>query len=566
MKRNLSSLIISLLAVICLNISPLHAQTSANSEGLSIKAGVGLTSFYGDLGAPGFEVLKNTKSGFAGGIVKMFTPALGIQVQYFAGNLYSLRTDLAQYFTGTVQEISLSARVYPIMLVNSNFSGRLSPYVRGGIATTGFRSVRRDEATNTVFLPTYGFATDGGTPTSRENALSIPISLGLEYKLTDKISIEAEHSLSVTNTDIMDAFIGNAVGNDMFGFTQIGVKFTFNPTSSLEPREKKTLSGRTKSQANKRNPKSRESKTKDENNNLNEILEIGTPIESVIPSVQNIFVESTIPEKPSAGITFEVQIRINKGDYKGPAILTQIYPDGFTALESDIGYSTFSFVNQKVRIIWENMPVDSIINYSYHVRPSELVVGSHTINGNFEYKQPDSPKLIQFANYLFVDNTVETDMDAKILRLLDDDKKVKQVSTENIVQKEEVDLYDLQLEDLLNKYGSEKAISTRSDTPKTTGKNIVQHQVLPGIEYRVQFGAFRSQPEAARIVSKYNISENISEDYHQGWYKYTVGSCKTYEEASIYRDKFNQRTKIWSSFIVAYKNGKRLSNLREALK
>ncbi|MEA1877297.1 MAG: hypothetical protein U9N86_10575 [Bacteroidota bacterium] len=565
MKRNLFSLCFITLAIISLSMNQLKAQAPSFFDGFSLKAGGGLTTFYGELGAPGLSVLKYTKAGFAGSAIKMFTPALGIQVNYLTGNLYSFRADLAQYFIGSVQEISLSARVEPLLFFNRSYSGKLHPYFRGGIGTTGFRAVRRDQNTNTVFLPTYGYATDGITKVARENALSIPLSVGLGYQLSNRIAIELEQSISLTNTDIMDAVVGTAASNDMFGFTQIGLKFTFGSIPSGEPKE--TISPAVKSGTGKvrRSKKPTKDRSKrDDDYYVTDPASEDSQLKQIPVPITNIFVESTIPDKPVSGKTFEVNIRINKSDYEGPAILTQVYPDGFTALESQISYSRFSFINQKVRIIWDNMPEDSIITYTYHVRPGEMVHGSHTINGGFEYRLPDGPKLIQFANYIYVDNRIESDMDARILKLLGEDVgEADQESEKNIAQLEKERDLELQIEDLLRKYGNQPSKQVVENDPDI---KITKHQAIQGVEFRIQCGAFRVQTEGQRIVRRYNITEPVSEDYHNGLYKYTVGSFATYNEAASYRDKFIQRSKIWTAFIVAYENGKRLNSLNQAYK
>jgi len=551
-------------------MNQLKAQTPSVFDGFSIKAGGGLTTFYGELGAPGLSVLKYTKAGFAGSAIKMFSPALGIQVNFLSGSLYSFRADLAQYFNGSVQELSLSARIEPIPLLNPSYSGKLKPYFRGGIGATGFRAVRRDQNTNTVFLPTYGYDTDGLTKITRENALSIPLAVGLGYQLSKRIAIELEQSISLTNTDVMDAVVGTAASNDMFGFTQIGLKFTFGSTLPAEPKERTSLTDNTvtnKDKKSKRQAKTRNKREKDIK--VDEPVVIKTKKDQLSIPVSNIFIESTIPEKPVSGKTFEVKIRINKSDYEGPAILTQVYPDGFTALESQIGYSRFSFINQKVRIIWDQMPKDSIITYTYQVRPEEMVHGSHTINGGFEYKLQDGPKMIHFANYIFVDNRIESDMDARILKLLGEDVKVADETEKNNAQLEKEKNLELQIEDLLRKYGSEpnkQAITKDANTSSGTGTKIIKHEVIQGVEFRIQIGAFRYQKDGQKNIRKYSITEPVTEDYHNGLYKYTVGSFATYNEAAKYRDSFIQRSRIWTAFIVAYENGKRLNSLNQAFK
>jgi len=103
--------------------------------------------------------------------------------------------------------------------------------------------------------------------------------------------------------------------------------------------------------------------------------------------------------------------------------------------------------------------------------------------------------------------------------------------------------------------------------PAETGGNIQKARTVQGVEFRIQCGAFRDNRQApSELAAKYGITELIQEEYIDGWYKYTVGSFRTYEEAGKFRDAFIKRTKILAAFIVAYRDGKRLANINDALR
>lgn len=564
MKRNWVSLTIACMALISLSHSSVKAQSPAFTEGLSLRLGGGLTTFYGDLGATGLSVYGNSKAGFSASVIKMMRPGAGIQVQYFAGNMYSLRPDLSQYFGGTLQEIGLFGRIEPFILFKPSFSGNLSPFLRAGLASIGFRSVRRDQGTNTVYLPAFGYATDGVTEINRERALAIPLAFGLSYRLNNKLSLELEHSFDITNTDFIDATVGSTASNDVFGFTQIGLKYTIKPTAPREVIEKPAREKPVSTRSKTKNSSGKPAKTKTKTKTMEDPLDTPTIPEIKPVELAKIYVEALIPENLVAGKVFEVSLRINKGSYSGPAILTQSFPQGFTAIESQLGFARFSFVNQTVRIIWEKIPADSIIYYSYHVRPSEALYGSSTINGGLEYQDPDGIKTIQFTNYVNVDNPIETDMDAKIMELLGEGPaKTNQSGTGNQTIKE--DDYALKVEELLNRYGSDSKNPTKTNQ-SNQNITIKEHKSVSGLEFRVQCGAFSSRKDGQKIISKSIIGDEVWEEYHNGLYKYTVGSFKTYEEALRFRDQFIQKSKIWTAFIVGYQNGVRLKTLSQVLK
>ncbi len=86
----------------------------------------------------------------------------------------------------------------------------------------------------------------------------------------------------------------------------------------------------------------------------------------------------------------------------------------------------------------------------------------------------------------------------------------------------------------------------------------------PGLlEYRVQIRARINQPIAKSFLEKrYNIpAYDIKEDMHNGYYIYTVGSYRTYEEAASNRNRIRRENGVGDAFVVAFQYGKRLNKL-----
>jgi hypothetical protein len=72
--------------------------------------------------------------------------------------------------------------------------------------------------------------------------------------------------------------------------------------------------------------------------------------------------------------------------------------------------------------------------------------------------------------------------------------------------------------------------------------------------YKIQILASREKLDRMDIQKIYSGKENISENFEDTWYKYTLGNFKTYKEAKVLRDRIH----VEGSFIVAYLNGKRI--------
>jgi hypothetical protein len=473
-------------------------------DGFSIRVNPGSMVYYGDLSTNNLNLPKrlatNSKFGVSTGIIKQFSPFFGIQAQFAAGSLYNSAADNT-YFAGSLTEFSLSARFDPIKLVkNRNFS--ISPYFSIGVASFGYRSVRRVQDTNLVLLPNFGYNPDGVTNSRKETAMSMPLALGISYKILPYLNLELEHSLRLTNTDLLDCFKGQGTANDLYSITSIGVRYAIP-----------SRSGRNAASATESIPflPVKKDRSAEAANSATQEM--------------NIFVDCDIPEIVKAGETVDVKLRINKGPYTGPAKITQKLPAGFSAIENSKYTNSFLFSPPNVIIEWRQIPADSSVTYDYRIEAGKLVNGSQTITGRFEFYEAGGTRTIRFNKTIYVDNLAALEG---------------------------------------------KAVAETRNEPEViqgTRGNIRPAQAKPGIEFRIQCGAFRENNQAdVDLAAKHRITEVIQEEYTDGWYKYTVGSFTSYEEAARYRDSFIERTGILSCFLVAYRDGRRLANISEALK
>jgi hypothetical protein len=335
--------------------------------------------------------------------------------------------------------------------------------------------------------------------------MSMPLAIGVSFKLLPFLHLEIEHGVRMTNTDLLDCFKGPGTSNDLYSLTSVGVRLSIpDRRNGAIPAPPKVTSSQSDQQ--------------------NDFLTSDAPD-------LNLFIDCDIPETIKPGETFVVKLRINKGKYSGQAKIIQKLPDGFKATENSRYSNSFLFSNQNVIIEWRQMPADSSVIYDYSVVAVNSVSGSQTIIGRFEYSDPDGSKTIRFNKTLFVDSKTDSGQT--------DPFNKQEISSDN------------------------KGIPAN----KNTGSVIRQREPLAGIEFRVQCGAFRENDQAdTQLARKHNITEIIQEEQTDGWFKYTIGSFRTYEDAVRYRDSFIERTGIESAFIVAYKDGRRLTHISEAFK
>lgn len=98
------------------------------------------------------------------------------------------------------------------------------------------------------------------------------------------------------------------------------------------------------------------------------------------------------PESVKAGDEFTVEITISKGTISGFAKFQQDLPEGFTASNGEAKGGSFTFSDQKVKIIWMSLPPDAEFKVTYKVKVANNVSGDFTFNGNFSYLENNDKK------------------------------------------------------------------------------------------------------------------------------------------------------------------------------
>lgn len=82
------------------------------------------------------------------------------------------------------------------------------------------------------------------------------------------------------------------------------------------------------------------------------------------------------------------------------------------------------------------------------------------------------------------------------------------------------------------------------------------------ITYRVQISAAYQNPiPIDLLLKKFAIDEKIREDYHKGWFKYSIGSFADYYDARSLRDKLISENKTYGAFVVLIKDDIRMDGM-----
>jgi hypothetical protein len=246
-----------------------------------------------------------------------------------------------------------------------------------------------------------------------------------------------------------------------------------------------------------------------------------------------------MPKDAKPGDEFTVEVTINKGALKGFARYQDVMPEGFTASAGDSKGGTFSFLDQKAKIVWDNIPADEQIVISYKVKVGPNALGDQNIDGLFSYVENDEPKKIVLTPTMI---TID---------------KGKDVVTNNPPPPPPPDT-------------SNKTVVVNNPPPppdNTNNGNNNKQEVPPpstGVSYKVQICAAHSGPvNVSYFQNKFNISKRVNIENHEGWFKYTTGSFNVYKDARDSREDLRQKG-AYDAFVTAYNKGTRIT-VQEAL-
>lgn len=216
------------------------------------------------------------------------------------------------------------------------------------------------------------------------------------------------------------------------------------------------------------------------------------------------------PQELNSTDEFEMTSRISKGKIKGKAELTQILPIGFNVLDTIIGNARTKFRNYTLSLYWDELPADSVFDITYRVK-LDKIFGSLPMTSILYFEATGE------------ESKFKTDIFIK-----------RKIVAEPIV--------------VIDEKPSEEEMQSPSEK----------------VEFRIQLRAsYNLKLSTDSLVRIFGLDEKITEEKIGRWYKYSVGSFKTYGEAKKYRSEINGKPGIKDPFIIAYYDGKRLNELSE---
>ncbi|MES2131283.1 MAG: SPOR domain-containing protein [Bacteroidota bacterium] len=278
-------------------------------------------------------------------------------------------------------------------------------------------------------------------------------------------------------------------------------------------------------------------------------------------SFSQITISAVLPSNISAGSSIDAEVKINKGTVGNFAKYQMDVPTGYIVTAVDVKGGNYTFENQRAKIVWVSVPSETEFALKLKIQANSDAA-SGTFSQKFYYLENNEKKEVEGNSTLVTvgggsdvatTTPVETVKSTPVETVASTTPtETKPVETTNTTPVETVK------STLVETVKSTPPVETVKSTPVETVKSTpVVAKTTPaetaGMTFKVQLGAYSTQPNK----SKFAGISNVSIDQINGYYKVTCGSFKTKEDAIKYRDEL--QSKGFNGFIVKYQNGQRLN-------
>lgn len=253
---------------------------------------------------------------------------------------------------------------------------------------------------------------------------------------------------------------------------------------------------------------------------------------------------------------YEVSLTISKGKFQSFGKIEEYLPPGFKAYAIYNHDGFFSYNNNVMKILWMTLPKDKTFTIKYGIESFTQEFDTVAVHGVFSYLSGENSKQVPvkgswFKNYFTSpEKQLAEDVPADRIELTE---SLVAEKAEIIEETEEV------------KEETAEVIEEVIDEVETNEEVVDIPAPETAVSYKVQIAAAKREVNQQYFIDRHGILENVNIEFHNSWYKYTIGAFNIYKEA---RDKRNQvwevDNKINDAFVTAYNSGERIS-VQEAL-
>ncbi|PIE84100.1 MAG: hypothetical protein CSA07_03880 [Bacteroidia bacterium] len=254
------------------------------------------------------------------------------------------------------------------------------------------------------------------------------------------------------------------------------------------------------------------------------------------------------PMKVGDGEDMIVRILVSRGEALKFAKIEERLPEGYTAEPVETRGGIFSLEDGVVKFIWMTLPTQRRFSVSYRLIPERAKSDkAPVLVGKFSFVENDATRVIDIVQ-----------RGATVGSPGDLEKFFSQAGMDLAPEGEDA-RDDRQGRGRRN--GGRQRPSKYGPSP-----SMSQYMLAPeeGIYYRVQVAAGRRPINVNRYFKRRSLNADVRMEWIDGWYKYSVGMFRVYQDARNYRVKIWDTTPINDAFVAAYNDGRRIT-VQEAL-
>jgi len=255
---------------------------------------------------------------------------------------------------------------------------------------------------------------------------------------------------------------------------------------------------------------------------------------------QGVSVKLIAPDSVLAGDNFEIAVHISKGSNTNFARVLLEMPPGFHVDSSYSDSARYTEDGSKVKYIWDRMPTKNVLLVKFKITTDPGFSGMQGVNGHFAYILNEEKQEIAIAT-----KTIN----------------IQQPETASVTNEEPIpEIETVELGVPTEETNTTVVTSTLHGIMQEEAKQPpkVPETGLP-IEFRIQMVASSSRMNIDQLKAKYNISENVRAEMHNGLWKYTIGSYSSYGSAKGKLPMYQNEKGVVGAFITAYQGGQRIS-------
>jgi len=281
------------------------------------------------------------------------------------------------------------------------------------------------------------------------------------------------------------------------------------------------------------------------------------------------------PFKATTGNEFIVRLLVYKKEMNKFAKIEEQIPQGFDAKSIDSKDGIFTFKDGLVKYVWMNLPPEKAFVVSYRLIPlSSKIISEIPIKGQLSYIDEGRNIIIDIVQTdLDMTGANEQNAEQYLLSTVPSGTSAEK-TTETIQESKPIEEVTItKKEEITPPETGTQATAEETKTPPKEETTPVQKEqgrrysdipptlslpVEAGIYYRVQLAATHRIVDPVSNYKKYNLDKPVLLEFHDGWYKYSIGSFAKYSDAQSYKDMLVESKRMRGAFVVAYQNGKRI--------